>query len=148
MSACDGTLIAIVVAVTALATRVDLQRRVIPNRLTAAGAIAALVAGAALDPAGEAARVAWGVGAAAFLGAPALIRPAGMGMGDAKLAGVIGLCLGPLVVVAVTVACLLGLGYGIWVLAHDGARAARTTTLAFGPCLAAGAVAGAAMLVL
>jgi leader peptidase (prepilin peptidase)/N-methyltransferase len=144
MGAADGVLLAILVVVAAIATRVDLERRVIPNRLTAAGAIAAVAAGTVLDPGGELTRLAWGAGAAGFLAVPALVDPGGMGMGDAKLAGVIGLCLGPPVAVALVSACALGLGYGVWVLRQQGVRAARAATFPFGPCLAAGSVAGAA----
>jgi leader peptidase (prepilin peptidase)/N-methyltransferase len=143
MSLVDAVLAAIAVGVAAVATRTDLDRRVVPNRLTAAGALAALAAGTVLDPAGELGRVAWGVAAGAFLGLAALANPEGMGMGDAKLAAVIGLCLGALVVAALLVACALGLSYGGWILARDGLRAARAATLPFAPCLAAGAAAGA-----
>jgi leader peptidase (prepilin peptidase)/N-methyltransferase len=144
----DVALAVVAVVVAAIATRVDLERRVIPNRLTAAGALAAILVGTALDPPGEPGRLAWGAGAAAFLGIAALTNPEGMGMGDAKLAGVIGLCLGAPVIAALLVACALGLGYGAWVLSRDGWRTARAATMPFGPCLAAGAASGAAVLLL
>jgi leader peptidase (prepilin peptidase)/N-methyltransferase len=144
----DIVLGAVVVVVCAVAARVDLQRRVIPNRLTAAGAVAAVAAGAALDPAGELARMGWGAGAGGVLLAAALANPAGMGIGDAKLVAVIGLCLGPAVLVAVLVAFGLGALYGLCVLVRHGLRAARAATMAFAPCLAAGALTGTVLVAL
>ena len=73
---------------------IDLEYRIIPNRMTAAGALAALVLGTALDPSGEPGRLIAGVAAGGFLLLAALAYPAGMGMGDVKLAGVLGLMLG------------------------------------------------------
>jgi leader peptidase (prepilin peptidase)/N-methyltransferase len=73
----------------------------------------------------------------------ALVRPGGMGMGDVKLAGVIGLFTGwlgiPELLVATIAAALLGgiVGVGM-LLAGRGRRAA----LAFGPWLLAGAWIG------
>jgi leader peptidase (prepilin peptidase)/N-methyltransferase len=137
-------LIALVVG--ALATRTDLARREIPNRLTGAGALAALVVGLALDPGGELLRIAAGFGAAGFLLVAALVRPGGMGLGDVKLAGVLGLCLGPIAVAwALVVAFAAGALYGVAVLVRDGVRAYRSATLAFGPCLALGGAAGVAL---
>ncbi|MGH3665126.1 MAG: prepilin peptidase [Egibacteraceae bacterium] len=78
---------------------VDLETRKIPNRLTypLTPALAVLLVGAALlngDP-GQAVRVLLG-GVAGFVALLllALISPRGMGMGDVKLAGFIGLGLG------------------------------------------------------
>jgi leader peptidase (prepilin peptidase)/N-methyltransferase len=98
------------VLVTALVpiTLIDLDHRRIPNAITLPTAVVALVAGTALDPGGELGRVASALGAAVFLLIPAMVRPDGMGIGDVKLAGVLGLCLGPAVAVALLVALLSG----------------------------------------
>src|SRR5690606_12175988 len=74
----------------------------------------------------------------------ALIRPDGMGMGDVKLAGVLGLFLGwlgrgPLVVGAFA-AFVLGGVFGIALMAVR--RAGRRTRIPFGPWMLAGAWAG------
>jgi leader peptidase (prepilin peptidase)/N-methyltransferase len=139
----------VALAVGALATRTDLDRREIPNRLTAAGAVAALAVGLALDPGGGPERAAAGVGAAGFLLAAALLRPGAMGLGDVKLAGVLGLCLGPAAVAwALVVAFACGALYGLAILLAQGLRAYRSATLAFGPCLALGGAAGVALTVL
>src|SRR5207302_3044586 len=77
------------------AALIDLEHRIIPNRLTAAGAVLALLIGVALDPAGEPERLIDGAAAGGFLLIAALAYPGGMGMGDVKLAAVMGLLLGP-----------------------------------------------------
>lgn len=147
MAACWLGAIALVVG--ALATGTDLARREIPNRLTAGGALAALVVGLLVDPGGEPARLAAGAGAAGLLLAAALLRPGGMGLGDVKLAGVLGLCLGPLATTwALAIAFAAGTLYGLRILIRDGLPAYRTATLAFGPCLALGGAAGVALTVL
>ena len=58
------------------------------------GAVLALAIGLALDPAGEPERLIAGAAAGGFLLLAALAYPGGMGMGDVKLAGVMGLFLG------------------------------------------------------
>ena len=72
------------------AALIDLEHRIIPNRITALGAVLALVIGLALDPAGEPERLIAGVAAGGFLLLAALAYPGGMGMGDVKLAAVWG----------------------------------------------------------
>lgn len=73
-----------------------------------------------------------------------LIRPAGMGGGDVKLAGVVGMCLAwlgwaPLIVGAFA-AFLLGGVFGLALLLTR--RAGRRTAIPFGPWILAGAWAG------
>jgi leader peptidase (prepilin peptidase)/N-methyltransferase len=131
-----------IVLVTALVpiTVVDLAQRRIPNRITLPTAVASIAAGTAIDPGGELGRLAAGVGAALFLFVPALVRPDGMGMGDVKLAGVLGLCLGPAAAVALLVALLSGTAAGVVLAVRSGVGAARRTAIPFGPYLAFGGV--------
>jgi leader peptidase (prepilin peptidase)/N-methyltransferase len=82
-------------------------------------------------------RLAAGAAAAAFLLAAALIRPDGMGLGDVKLAGVLGVYLGAAVVEAMVVAFAAGSVAGMALIARHG-WAARSRTIAFAPCLALG----------
>jgi len=139
----------VALVVGALATRTDLARREIPNALTGAGAVAAVVVGLVADPGGEPVRLAAGAGAGGLLLGAALLRPGGMGLGDGKLAGVLGLCLGPWAAAwALVVAFALGTLYGLGILVWDGLGAYRSATLAFGPCLAAGGAVGVALTVL
>lgn len=122
---------------------IDLESRLIPNRITGPAALVALVAGTVLDPGGELGRLAWTAGVAGFLLLAALAYPAGMGMGDVKLLGVIGLFLGRPVVVALFVALIASLLTGLVLAKRLGVRGARKTALPFGPYLAVGAVVAA-----
>jgi leader peptidase (prepilin peptidase)/N-methyltransferase len=119
---------------------IDLEHRIIPNALTALGAVLALAIGLALDPAGEPTRLIAAAAAGGFLLAAALAYPGGMGMGDVKLAAVMGLFLGAAVAPALLVALLTGVALGIVVIARKGARAGRKTAVPFGPFLAFGAL--------
>ncbi len=122
---------------------IDLERRIIPNRITGPGAIFAVVAGLVLDPGGEPARLLWAVIAGGFLLLAALAHPAGMGMGDVKLTGMIGLFLGRGVVIALLVALVASVLTGLAVASRRGVRRARKTALPFGPYLALGAIVAA-----
>jgi leader peptidase (prepilin peptidase)/N-methyltransferase len=122
---------------------IDLRRRIIPNALTGPGAVIALALGLALDPAGEWGRLLAGLLAGGFLLIAALIRPAGMGMGDVKLTAVMGLFLGAPVVVALFIAMLLSVLTGVGLALGRGVHAARKTTLPFGPYLALGGLIAA-----
>ena len=121
---------------------IDLDHRIIPNRLTLPAAVIAVVLGTALDPGGQVERLIAGVAAAAVLGLPALVRPTGMGMGDAKLVGVMGLFLGAAVVPAFFVAFAAGTIVGIVIIARKGMVQGRKTAVPFGPFLALGAIVG------
>lgn len=130
------------ILVTALAPIVviDLERRLIPNRITGPAAVAAVAAGLAFAPGGLPEQLAWGAGAFAFFLLAALAHRRGMGMGDVKLAGVLGLCLGRAVVPALLVALLAGVLVGAAIIARRGPGAGRKTAVPFGPFLALGAV--------
>ncbi len=122
------------------AALIDLEYRIIPNKLTGAGALLALGLGTALDPAGEPTRLIAGAAAGGFLLAAALAYPGGMGMGDVKLAGVMGLFLGAAVAPAILIALVSGVALGAVIVARKGARAGRKTAVPFGPFLALGGI--------
>jgi leader peptidase (prepilin peptidase)/N-methyltransferase len=122
------------------AALIDLEHRIIPNKITGLGTVLALAIGLALDPAGEPERLIAGASAGGFLLLAALAYPAGMGMGDVKLAGMMGLFLGASVAPALLVALLAGVTLGIVVIARKGAQAGRKTAIPFGPFLALGAL--------
>jgi leader peptidase (prepilin peptidase) / N-methyltransferase len=124
------------------AALIDLEHRVIPNRLTALGAVLAIAIGLALDPSGEPERLAAGAAAGGFLLLAALAYPGGMGMGDVKLAAVIGLFLGRATAPAILVALLAGAVVGIAIMAVKGVGEGRKTAVPFGPFLALGALVG------
>jgi leader peptidase (prepilin peptidase)/N-methyltransferase len=119
---------------------IDLEYRIIPNPLTALGAVLAIVIGLTLDPSGEPGRLIAGVAAGGFLLLAALAYPGGMGMGDVKLAGMMGLFLGAAVAPALLIALLTGVGLGAVVIARKGAHEGRKTAIPFGPFLALGAL--------
>ncbi len=122
------------------AALIDLEHRIIPNRITALGAALALAIGLALDPAGEPERLIAAAAAGGFLLLAALAYPGGMGMGDVKLAGMMGLFLGAAVAPALLIALIAGVVLGAVVIARKGARAGRKTAVPFGPFLALGAL--------
>lgn len=129
-------LIAFLVPISAI----DLELRKIPNKLTLPAAVLALILGTMLDPGGEPERLIAGAAAAAFLGIPSLISPKGMGMGDAKLAGVMGLYLGAAVAPALLIGLFAGVVVGMTIVARVGMTAGRRTRIPFGPYLALGGV--------
>lgn len=128
----------VLVLVLVPVTLIDFDHQIIPNRITLPAAIAGLAIGAITDPAYLPAQVIGGVGAAAFLLVFVVAYPRGMGLGDVKLAGVLGLFLGASVAVAIMVGVLLGTIVGAGVMARVGVAAGRKTKLPFGPFLAAG----------
>ena len=119
---------------------IDLDHRIIPNKLTGPGAVLAVVLVAALDTAALPEHLIAGLAAGGFLLAAALAKPGGMGMGDVKLAAVMGLFLGRAVAPALLVALVAGSLVGVALMARRGVRDARGTTIPFGPWLALGGV--------
>jgi leader peptidase (prepilin peptidase)/N-methyltransferase len=119
-------------------TVIDLERRIIPNAITATGAVLAVAVGAVVDPGGLPEQLIAGVAAAAFLLVPAMFYPAGMGMGDVKLAGMLGLFLGRDVGVALLIGLLAGAVVGVGIMARLGVSRGRKTGVPFGPFLALG----------
>jgi leader peptidase (prepilin peptidase)/N-methyltransferase len=121
-------------------TLIDLDHRIIPNRLMLIGAIVAPTILAITDPASLPEHLIAGVAAGGFFLLAALVYPAGMGMGDVKLAAVLGLFLGRAVGPAVFIALIAGTLVGAIVIARKGAREGRKTAVPFGPFLALGGV--------
>ena len=113
----------------------DLEHRIIPNRIVLPAAAVVLAANTALHPSPE-----WAIGAVAasgFLFAAALAYPKGMGMGDVKLALLMGAALGRTVPVALMFGMVAALVPGIYLLVRHGS-AARKMRIPFGPFLALG----------
>ena len=115
----------------------DLEHRIIPNTIVLPAAVAVLAAQTALHPSPEWALGA--LGASGFLFVAALAYPAGMGMGDVKLALLMGAMLGRTVSVALMVGMIAALLPGIVLLAKHGQKA-RKMGIPFGPFLALGSV--------
>jgi leader peptidase (prepilin peptidase)/N-methyltransferase len=121
---------------------IDLDHRIIPNRLTGPAAALAIVLGTVLDPGGEGERLIAGAAAGGALLVPSLLHPNGMGMGDVKLVGVLGLYLGRGVAPAFLVALVVGTTIGMAIMMRKGLAAGRKTAVPFGPFLALGGVVG------
>lgn len=117
---------------------IDLRHMIIPNTIVLPSAAVLLAASIALDPARWWHYVLAGVGAGAFLLAVALVRPGGMGMGDVKLALMMGCALAGGVVVALFSAFLFGGVAGVALMASG--RRSRKDAIPFGPFLAAGGI--------
>jgi len=129
----DSLACAVLVAVTVT----DLERRVVPNRIIVPALVVALVVQTVRDPSVE-----WIVAALAaggFFLIAALIYPAGLGMGDVKLAAFLGAWLGAPVIVALFAGSLLAVIPAIFILVTQG-RSARKVGIPFAPFLAGGAI--------
>jgi leader peptidase (prepilin peptidase) / N-methyltransferase len=123
-------------------TLIDLDVHLIPNVLTGLGAIAAVALVLLFDSGSLVENLISAAAAGGFFLLAALVYPAGMGMGDVKLAGMMGLFLGSAVAPAVLAALLSGVLVGAVVIARKGAHEGRKTAVPFGPFLAFGALLG------
>ena len=129
-------LAAVILCATLVAITVtDLERRLIPNRIVVPAAGVVLVVQSLADRTPEYALA--GFGAALFLLVAALAYPGGMGMGDVKLALLLGAALGRYVSVGLMVGFVAALVPAVVLLARHGS-AARKMALPFGPFLALG----------
>ena len=117
----------------------DLEHRIIPNRIVVPAGLIVLAANTALHPSPRYAIAAFG--ASGFLLAAALAYPAGMGMGDVKLAFLMGAALGSSVTVGLFVGMLAAMVPSVYLLIRHG-QAARKMGIPFGPFLALGSVVG------
>jgi leader peptidase (prepilin peptidase)/N-methyltransferase len=126
--------------VTALVpiTLIDLEHRLIPNRITGPAAAAALVAIVALGSGFLVEALVAAAAAGGFFLLAAIASPRGMGMGDVKLVAMLGLFLGRAIGPAILLALVLGVVVGAVIIARKGTTAGRKTAVPFGPFLAIG----------
>jgi leader peptidase (prepilin peptidase) / N-methyltransferase len=129
------------VPMLAAVTLTDLELRIIPNQILLVAAVAALAIAAVGDLDGLPVRLIATAGAGGVLFLAALAYPKGMGLGDVKLAAVMGLFLGRNVIPALFVALLVGSLLGLVMIGRHGAGA-RKMAIPFGPFLALGGVVG------
>ena len=116
---------------------VDLEHRIVPDRIVLPATVLVLVAQTVREPSLE-----WllcALGASLFLFLAVLAYPAGMGMGDVKLALLMGVVLGKLVAVALMLGMFAALVPGLYLLARHG-QAARKMGIPFAPFLAFGSI--------
>ena len=123
------------VVLVALAA-IDLEHRLLPNRILLPATAVVLVAQIAFFPDRALEWLLAGLAAAAFLALPLIVRRDAMGMGDIKLAVLLGAIVGWDVFGAIVVGCLTMIPVALWMLRRDGTI--RNATLPFGPFLALG----------
>jgi len=118
---------------------IDLRTRRLPNRIVLPAAAFVLAAQIAIAPDRALEWTLAAAGAFTFLLVAALVNPAGMGMGDVKLALLLGAALGwavaPALFIGLAAAALAGV-----VLIVRGGWAARKTAIPLGPFLALGGI--------
>ncbi len=122
-------------------TLTDLERRIIPNKIVLAGSVVAVGIVLAAAPETLDTRVIAAAIAGGLMFVLALAYPRGMGMGDAKLVGMMGLFLGRAVAPAVLIGFALGALVGVAMIARQGSGA-RKQAIPFGPFLAVGGIIG------
>ena len=132
-AAVDAFFCAVLVGISAI----DLEHRIVPNRIVLPTTVVVLAAQTALEPSVEWALGA--LGASLFLFTAALAYPQGMGMGDVKLALLLGAALGRNAGVALMVGMVAALLPAIVLLARHGS-AARKMAIPFAPFLAFGGI--------
>jgi leader peptidase (prepilin peptidase)/N-methyltransferase len=128
---------AIACSALVVVTATDLERRIVPNSVVLPAAAAVLAVRTIAHPS-----PAWAlgaVGAGSFFFIAALAYPGGMGMGDVKLALLIGALLGRTTPVAILLGLFLALVPSVILIVRHGAGA-RKLGIPFAPFLAAGAV--------
>jgi leader peptidase (prepilin peptidase)/N-methyltransferase len=133
----DAVVAAFTCAALVALSAIDLEHRILPDRITLPSAAIVLVANTALHPTIEWALCA--LGASLFLFLAVLAYPRGMGMGDVKLALLMGAACGRTVTVAMAVGMVSALIPAVVLFARHGS-AARKMAIPFGPFLAFGTV--------
>lgn len=132
----EGLFAATFCALLVVLSAIDVEHRIVPNRIVVPAAAAALGARTLLDPSPEWAIAAFA--AAAFLLLAALAYPRGMGMGDVKLALLLGAGLGRSVAVALMIGMITALAPALVVAARGGS--VRKLAVPLVPFLALGSV--------
>jgi leader peptidase (prepilin peptidase)/N-methyltransferase len=131
-----GLIAAALCAVLTFLAAYDLDQRRIPNQVVLPAAAAVLVAQIAVFPDDAVEWIVGGLGAALLFFLPAALRAGSIGMGDVKLALLIGVGLGLDVITALFLGSLAAAPVAGWILITKG----RGEVIAFGPFLALGAV--------
>ena len=129
-----------VAALIALAA-IDFDHKLLPNKIVYPLAAYGVIATLLVDRDDLVENLIAGAGAFAFLLLAVIAYPRGMGMGDVKLAGAMGLYLGLSVIPALLTAFLTGSLVGIVIIAREGA-AGRKKAVPFGVFLALGGIVG------
>jgi leader peptidase (prepilin peptidase) / N-methyltransferase len=127
------------VSVLAVLSAIDIERRILPNRIVLPSFAIVLVAQVALFPDQAFEWIGAAFGAGLLLLLAALLKPGGVGMGDVKLSLLLGAGLGKGVLTALAAGLFAIWPVALYLYARHG-RAAGKIALPFGPFLAFGAV--------
>jgi leader peptidase (prepilin peptidase)/N-methyltransferase len=141
-SAHDIALGLVLVAILVPVALIDFDHRIIPNKITLPASLAAVGIGLLTNASGVTEQLIAGAAAGGFLLLFALAYPRGMGMGDVKLAAVLGLYLGRGAALAILVGVLAATLAGMAIMARVGVARGRKTAVPFGPFLAFGGLVG------
>lgn len=131
-------IVAFAAGVLAVLAAIDVEHRVLPNRILLPATAIVLLAQVAFYPEDALQWLLAGLAAAAFLALPLIVRRDAMGMGDIKLALLLGAAAGWSVFGAIVIGCIAMLPVALLMLLRDGSI--RGATLPFGPFLAFGTI--------
>lgn len=134
-----GFVAAFFAAVLVVLSTIDAEHRILPNAIVLPSTVFVLAAQIVLSPARAPEWILAALGASFFLFAALLAYPQGMGMGDVKLALLLGAALGKAVAVALMLGMLTALAAAVVLFVRHGA-AARKMAIPFGPFLAFGSL--------
>jgi len=138
----DAILGIVLVLLLVPVTLIDLDHHLIPNKITYPGFVLGVVLVAVLDSGSLVENLIASAAAGGFPFVAWFLYPRGMGMGDVKLAFVLGIYLGRAVVPAMFTAFVAGALVGAIVVARMGVKDGRKAGIPFGPWLALGGVVG------
>jgi leader peptidase (prepilin peptidase)/N-methyltransferase len=131
----DAAVASFFCVVLVVLSAIDIDRRIVPNKIVLPAAVIVLAAQTILHPSVE--WLAAGLGASLFLLLAALAYPRGMGMGDVKLALLLGFAVGRTVPLALFAGMVAALVPSAVLFARHGS-AARKMAIPFAPFLALG----------
>jgi prepilin signal peptidase PulO-like enzyme (type II secretory pathway) len=134
----EGLLAAGLLPVLVALAAVDIKAGVLPNRIIGPAMVAVLAWQLVFARSDIPGHLLATVGGGAFILLPCLVKPGAMGMGDVKLAALLGLALGAQAVSALTIGCLAVVPAALGVLILGGSGV-RQSSLPFGPFLGLGA---------
>ena len=132
----QALIVAVAAVVLTVLAAIDLEHRILPNRIVLPATALLLALQLLFFPGDYLQWLLAGLAAAAFLAAPLVIRRDAMGMGDIKLAVLLGTIVGWDVFGAIVIGCLAIVPVALWMRVRQGSI--KGATLPFGPFLAFG----------
>jgi leader peptidase (prepilin peptidase) / N-methyltransferase len=135
-----GLLIGAFVVILVELAAIDLECRILPNRIVLPAFAATLALTLVFDPSRTPESLVWAVAAGGLLFLPSIVRRNAVGMGDVKLALLLGAVLGSLVVDALVIGLCAAGGFALLLIVSRG-RSVLQQELPLGPFLAGGAIA-------